>query len=163
MWTNFFTGERFEGNQWHAISADLEDIPVFAKAGALVPLAPLVGWGGLDNPEELDIYVFPGADNEFMLFEDDGVSTDYLKGIFCTTKMTLKGSRLTIHAAEGKRSLIPSKRTWRIHVREVEVPAHSSRPGKYDPSTRTFTFAPIEISTDQNLTLEIPTSPQEVL
>jgi alpha-glucosidase (family GH31 glycosyl hydrolase) len=160
-WTNFFNGQQFEGNQRHTISADLEDIPVFAKAGAVVPLAPLVPWGGLDNPKELEIIIFPGADNEFTLYEDDGVSTDYLNGEFCITKITLKGNRLTIHAAEGKRGLIPCKRTWHIHVRGIEEPTITSQPGMYDPATRTFSFSPVDNSTDQDLTFEIPTSPKE--
>jgi alpha-glucosidase (family GH31 glycosyl hydrolase) len=160
-WTNFFKGEQFKGNQWHTISADLEDIPVYAKPGAILPMGPLVTWGGLDNPKELDVFVFPGADNEFTLYEDDGISTNYLSGEFCTTRLTLTNNRLTVHAAKGKQSLIPSKRTWHIHVRGIEEPASTSTPGTYDRATRTFSFATVEITTNQELTLEIPIFPKE--
>jgi len=96
-WTNFFTGESFTGGKWIEAKAALEDIPVYAKAGAIVPLAPKIGWGGLDNPTELDIYVFPGADNSFALYEDDGETTDYERGKYAITHFELK-------------------RTYRIHI-----------------------------------------------
>ena len=64
VWTNFFTGEQVAGGEWRDVHAGLEDIPVYAKAGAIIPLAPKVSWGGIENPTELDIYIFPGADRE---------------------------------------------------------------------------------------------------
>ena len=87
-WFNFFSGEQIMGGQWHEIKAALEDIPVYAKAGAIVPLAPKVGWGGIDNPKELDIYIFPGADNSFELYEDDGETTDYQRGKYAITRFS---------------------------------------------------------------------------
>ena len=57
-WTNFFTGESFAGGQWYEINATLEDIPIYAKAGAIVALAPKVSWGGIENPNEFDITYF---------------------------------------------------------------------------------------------------------
>ena len=101
IWFNFFNGEQFIGGQWHEIKAALEDIPVFAKAGAIIPLAPKVGWGGIDNPKELDIYIFPGADNSFELYEDDGETTDYQRGKYAITRFSLQGNTFTIHPAEG--------------------------------------------------------------
>ncbi len=71
-WVHFFTGEHFAGDRWHAIYGRLADIPLFAKAGAIVPLGPRVGWGGIDNPSELHVHVFAGADHTFTLYEDDG-------------------------------------------------------------------------------------------
>ena len=44
-----------------------------------MPLGPLVGWGGVENPQELTVYAFPGADGAFTLYEDEGNSTAYLR------------------------------------------------------------------------------------
>jgi alpha-glucosidase (family GH31 glycosyl hydrolase) len=115
-WTNFFNGEQVTGGKMRDVTASLEDIPVYAKAGAIVPLAPKVGWGGLDNPTELDLYIFPGADNTFDLYEDDGETTDYQRGKYAITRFELKGDTFTIHPAEGDLSVIPSKRTYCIHL-----------------------------------------------
>ena len=139
-WFNFFTGEQIVGGGWHTVKATLEDIPVFAKAGAIVPLAPRVGWGGIENPKELDLYIFPGADNRFELYEDDGETSDYRRGKYTITLFTLKKNKLTIHAASGDVSLIPAQRTYRIHLRGVDEIASASLPGKYDPATRTLSL-----------------------
>ena len=60
---------------------------MFARAGGIVPLGPRVGWGGVDNPEELTVYVFPGADGAFTLYEDEGNSTAYLQGDYALTRL----------------------------------------------------------------------------
>jgi alpha-glucosidase (family GH31 glycosyl hydrolase) len=130
-WFNFFTGESFKGNQWHKVKAALEDIPVYAKAGAIVPLAPKVGWGGLDNPTELDIYIFPGADNTFELYEDDGETTDYLSGKYAITRFELNGETFTIHPAQGDLSVIPAQRTYRIHINHhIDLEAFTLAPNE---------------------------------
>jgi alpha-glucosidase (family GH31 glycosyl hydrolase) len=133
-WYNFFTGERFDGGQWHDITAALEDIPVYAKAGAIVPLAPNVGWGGVENPTELHLHIFPGDGNSFDLYEDDGETTDYQRGKYAITRFELKDNTFIIHAAQGDLSAIPAQRTYRIHI---------NRSADLQP----FTLAPTETYT----------------
>jgi len=133
-WFNFFTCEQYQGDQWYEISATLEDIPVFAKAGAIVPLAPKPKWGGIDNPTELDVYIFPGANNTFDLYEDDGETTDNQHGRYAVTRFELKNNILTIHPAEGDLSVIPTKRTYRVHLRGVNN----------SEQIESFTIAPTE-------------------
>ena len=129
-WFNLFNGQKYAGDQWHEVKAALEDIPVYAKAGAIVPLAPKVGWGGIENPTELDIYIFPGADREaspqrserdntFDLYEDDGETTDYQQNKYAITRFELKNNTFTIHRAQGDLSVIPAQRTYRIHLRGI--------------------------------------------
>jgi alpha-glucosidase (family GH31 glycosyl hydrolase) len=145
-WFNFFDGSAFDGGRWHTLKSTLEDIPVFAQAGAIVPLAPKVGWGGLDNPRELDIYIFPGAVNCFELYEDDGETVDYQNGKYAITPFTLENNKFTIHAATGDTSLIPAQRTYRIHIRGVDENMSASLPGKYDSATRTFSLEPFTLA-----------------
>ncbi|HKY53488.1 MAG TPA: TIM-barrel domain-containing protein, partial [Anaerolineales bacterium] len=96
-WFNFFNGEQLSGDTWHTIKSTLEDIPVYAKVGAIVPLAPKVGWGGIENPTELDLYIFPGTDNRFELYEDDGETTNDRRGKYSITTFALKKNTFTIH------------------------------------------------------------------
>lgn len=127
-WFNFFNGERQAGGKVRIVYGGLDDIPVFAKAGAIVPLGQEVGWGGVDNPKALDVIVFPGADNHFDLYEDDGETVDYqTKGGAVTRFSTVwKGSELVFQVAqvEGDGALIPAERSYHIQVRGV------SKPGK---------------------------------
>ncbi|HZU86220.1 MAG TPA: TIM-barrel domain-containing protein [Anaerolineaceae bacterium] len=149
-WFNFFTGERFNGGQWREITAGLEDIPVFAKAGAIVPLAPPLPWDGIQNPAELDLYIFPGADNTFDLFEDDGETTDYQRGKYAITRFSLQANTFTIHSATGDTSVIPPTRTYRLHIRGIDGAAN-----------RTLDLEPFLLHPDQSRTIEIRPSPQD--
>ena len=153
-WFNFFTGERFSGGGWYEIGAKLEDIPVFAKAGAIIPLAPKAGWGGIDNPVELDLFIFPGADNEFALYEDDGETTDYQRGKFAITRFTVEKGQFMIYPAEGERSLIPASRTYRIHLRGVDEKAGASIHNSYDKVIRTLSLEPVTLNPDQSFAVE---------
>jgi alpha-glucosidase (family GH31 glycosyl hydrolase) len=142
-WFNLFNGEQFAGARWHTLQAALEDIPVFAKAGAIVPLAPRVGWGGIENPGELDLYIFPGADNFFELYEDDGETIDYQQGRYAVTRFTLEKNVFTIQPVIGDASLVPPERTYHIHLRGVDESASASLPGTYDPTIRTLSLEPV--------------------
>lgn len=144
-WYDFFTGESVPAG-WRAVYGRLDETPVFARAGAIVPLAPRTGWGSVDNPAELDVHVFAGADNRFVLYEDDGVSTAYQSGAICRTEIAQawKPGRMaiTIGAAEGDRSLIPARRRWRLHVHGVRGDASLTvdQPHRaaYDPAADTW-------------------------
>jgi alpha-glucosidase (family GH31 glycosyl hydrolase) len=163
-WFNFFNGERVEGEQWYTVQAALEDIPVSAQAGAIIPLAPRPSWGGIDNPPELDIYLFPGSNHTFELYEDDGETTDYLHGCYAITRLELTCSApgvtggentltFTIHPAEGDLDVIPSTRTVHIHLRGVEASTVASIPGIYDSPTRTLNLEPIQYSSRQAISI----------
>ncbi len=126
-WFDFFSGEHVTGG-WHTVYGDLEKIPVFAKAGAIVPLGPQVGWGGLDNPSELTVHVFAGADNAFDLYEDDGETTRYQQGQFAVTRIQQRWNngkstrsekscstlQFSIMPAKGELSCIPGERRYQI-------------------------------------------------
>jgi hypothetical protein len=77
VWFDALTGERYRAG-YHARYGELDDVPLYARAGAIVPLDGDVSWGAPDAPERLRVLAFPGADNAFGLYEDDGVSQDYL-------------------------------------------------------------------------------------
>jgi alpha-glucosidase (family GH31 glycosyl hydrolase) len=152
-WFNFFTGEKISGGGWREITATLEDVPVFAKAGAIVPLAPLTGWGGVGNPSELDIYVFPDKDNEFILYEDDGETTDYQRGKYALTRFVLKEGQFTIPPVEGDASLVPASRLYRIHLRGVVEDQKASLSATYEAGTQTLNCEPVMVEPSGKYTL----------
>jgi len=119
-WFDFHTGERY-GSGPHARYGDLSDVPLYARAGAIVPLDADPSFGDVDPPERLRIVAFPGADGEFDLYEDDGVSEAYREGGGATTTFAQRweGSRLefTIGAAAGDAAGVPGSRDVELHVR----------------------------------------------
>lgn len=125
-WYHFFTGEHFAGNRWHAVYGRLADVPLFARAGAIVPLGPHAGWGGVDNPDSLHIHIFAGADGSFTLYEDDGATTAFRDGQACQTTFAQAwtGDALTFTMATptGRTDLIPAERAITLHVHGVHAP-----------------------------------------
>jgi alpha-glucosidase (family GH31 glycosyl hydrolase) len=122
-WFNFFDGERFAGNHWHTIYGTLEDIPIFARAGAIVPLSASAD---VSVPDHLIVKIFPGMDGEFTLYEDDGVSGSYLDGLSSETRMAQDWSqnRLTfrIEAAQGDTRHLPPLRKFDLHFYGLRQP-----------------------------------------
>ena len=117
-WYSFFTGEHFEGGKIHTVRSSLQEIPVFAKAGAIVPMAPEPDLKNVANPERMDVRVFPGADNVFQLYEDDGESMDFKNGGYCITKLRYEWDgqkgRLITEEPRGDLDLIPGGRKYTV-------------------------------------------------
>ncbi len=156
-WTHFFSGETVKGG-WRTAEGGLDDIPVYARAGAIVPLAPETGWGGVDVPAELEIHLFPGADNAFDLYEDDGETVDYLTGKYAVTPLTLEQAAATLTftcgPARGDASFTPAARTLRLCLHGVDDGVTASLPGAYDPATRTYRLEAQTVARGESLKVE---------
>lgn len=125
-WFHLFSGEQYRGGAWHVRYGGLDDAPVFGRAGGIVPLGPRVGWGGVENPTELHLHLFAGADGRFALYEDDGVTAAYRDGTFATTRFEQKWEtdrlRVTISPPTGDLSVVPDRRRYFLHVYGVVAP-----------------------------------------
>ena len=171
-WHHFFTGEQFSGDSWQVQYGRLQDIPVFAKAGAIVPLGPKVGWGGIDSPETIDLHCFAGADGKFTLYEDDGQSLGYKNGRFALTQFTQTWQKnkmvVTIQPASGDASQIPANRSYCLHLRGLSknVTLTATLDGQpvefaaaYDEQTESWETAVIALPSSSQLQLTASGSP----
>ena len=88
-WIDFWTGERFDGGQSITYTVSLETIPLFVKAGSIIPMSlkPVMNVEEID-PGELDIMVYSGNDAQFVLYEDSGDGYEYESGEFACTTFT---------------------------------------------------------------------------
>ena len=87
-WYEFKTGKKFSGGKRFVTFYKDEDYPVFAKAGAIVPMANIEeNYNFYDNPEKLDIHIFPGKSNTYNLYEDDGLTRLYEQGYYILTSI----------------------------------------------------------------------------
>jgi hypothetical protein len=93
--------------------------------------------------------MFPGADNTFELYEDDGETSRYLQGEYALTPFTFYKGVFTIQAARGDLSVMPAQRVYRIHLRGVDSEVAASAPAAYDPTTRTLTLDAITLAPHQ--------------
>lgn len=122
LWFDFFTDTVYRGGRNQNMYRSIDEMPVLAKAGAIVPMTDHIGAVEVqENPEELTVRVYPGADNTFVLYEDDNVSCGYQKGICVRTAMKLdwESRTFTVSPAEGATDLLPQKRTWKLEFHKV--------------------------------------------
>ena len=93
-WYNYWTGERFTGGQSLTVAAPIDQIPLFVRAGSIIPFGADVP--NTASPQALaEIRVYPGKDAQFVLYDDDGVSNEYEKG-------GGRSTRLEWHDATGQ-------------------------------------------------------------
>ncbi len=89
-WFDWRTGKRYEGGKTITVDAPIHEIPVMVRAGSIVPMRKYARAVELGSNDTLSLHVFPGSEGEFILYEDDGVSNDYLSGRYATTRFTMK-------------------------------------------------------------------------
>jgi alpha-glucosidase/alpha-D-xyloside xylohydrolase len=119
-WYDFWTNEKHEGGRDVTRQVDLETIPLYVRAGAIVPMGPVKQYTAEKVDGPLDIAVYPGADGSFLLYEDDGSSFNYRKGEWMGIQMAWNDARrvLTLRLAAGSRMLPPAKQDLRVKLGE---------------------------------------------
>lgn len=122
LWVDFFTGLVYRGGREIELFRSLDTMPVFGKAGGIIPLSDCIfGREGTENPEKLTLRVFAGGSGSFTLYEDDGETQAYENGDCAETDVQWEWngggvSCLRIAAARGNRSLLPVKRTFSLEL-----------------------------------------------
>jgi alpha-D-xyloside xylohydrolase len=115
-WYDFHTGERQAGGQKVDAAAPLERMPLYVRAGSIVPLGPQIQYTGEKPGADITLLVFTGADGSFDLYEDDGVSYGYEKGEFARIPMRFDSAsgKLTIGARTGSFPGMTEERTFKV-------------------------------------------------
>jgi alpha-glucosidase (family GH31 glycosyl hydrolase) len=121
LWFDFFTGLLYMGNRTIMMYRPLDQMPVLAKAGAIIPLQKEETVNShTDNPKDLELCVFAGANGEFVMYEDDGISLDYEDNKWAKTTYSFRWENhrkeLVIHPAMGELSCIPQFRNYTIKL-----------------------------------------------
>ena len=102
-WFDFWTGSRYAGGKVVAARADIATIPLFARAGSILPLGPVIQFADEKSEEPVELRVYPGKDGNFLLYDDAGDGDGYTRGEYATTLLDWNqaAGRLTIHARQG--------------------------------------------------------------
>ncbi|HOZ38721.1 MAG TPA: glycoside hydrolase family 31 protein [Anaerolineaceae bacterium] len=123
QWFDIFTNEAFEGGQWLTLHADQSQIPVFAKAGAIIPLDAEGPSNGVRLPSRLLIKFFAGENGTYQLSEDDGETQSYQHGNFALTTFwhSLSGDTIELGKSivEGQPGVIPGFPMVRNYTFEI--------------------------------------------
>jgi alpha-glucosidase (family GH31 glycosyl hydrolase) len=117
-WYDFWTHERLEGGREMARKVDLETIPLFVRAGAIIPMGPIRQYVDEKVEAPLALWVHPGADGDFSLYEDDGKTFNCRLGEFMKIRIAWKDAKrlLQLRLAPGSRMMGAPKRNIVVNV-----------------------------------------------
>jgi alpha-glucosidase (family GH31 glycosyl hydrolase) len=134
-WYDFWTDDLVEGGREISREVDLETIPIYVRAGSILPFGPVKQYTAEKVNDPLSPVIYPGADDSFLLYEDDGTTFDYRRGEWMGIHMIWNEAlrSLTLDLAPGSR-MLPHAR------RDLEV--------KLGQSTKSIAFTghPIKVS-----------------
>jgi alpha-D-xyloside xylohydrolase len=139
-WYVFETGEAFDGGRKIDAAAPLSRMPLFVRAGSIVPTGPAIEWMGEKPQAPITIDVFTGADGSFSLYEDDGLTNDYAKGAFSRIPIRWddKAGMLTIGDRSGSFKGMVAERTFRVRY----ISGAGAKPADFDaPPDQTVSYA----------------------
>jgi len=111
VWYEFFEGRRIEGGSEITRNVDLETLPLYVRAGAVVPMGPVKQSTGEKVDAPLTVAAYPGANGAFLHYEDAGNGFEYRKGEWMGIQMAWNDARqsLSLRLAPGSRMLVPQR------------------------------------------------------
>jgi alpha-glucosidase len=153
-WIEWFTGTQLQGPAKIDRSFALDEIPVYVKAGAIIPMKPNI------------ITIFPGGDGETRLYEDSGDGLGYKSNEFAWTTIRHAGNKIEILPAQGSYAGMPASRGYEIRLVNT-LPPESVSGGTwtYDGPTLTtiVTVPPHPVNQRVEVTVNAPAAPPELV
>ena len=112
-WIDFWTGESHTGGQTVTADAPIERMPLFVRAGSIIPMGPFVQYATEKPADPIELRIYPGADGQFTLYEDENDNYNYERGLYATIDFSWddEGRSLTIGERKGDFPGMLKKRT----------------------------------------------------
>ena len=139
-WYDFWDGAATEGAKTVTVPAPLDRMPLYVRAGSIVPMGPEIEWSTEKPADPIEIRVYRGVDGNFTLYEDQNDTYNYEKGLYATIPFDWDESRqvLTIGDRKGEFPGMQQSRTFRIvfvrqaHGAGIEPEKNPDRVVKYE-------------------------------
>jgi Glycosyl hydrolases family 31/Domain of unknown function (DUF5110) len=134
-WLDFFSGKRYPGGTTFTAHYAVDETPVFARAGALIPEQHVSETSAAPPAEPLIINVYGSGSGHFDLYEDDGISLAYAKGAYAVTSLTYSSGgdgthHLTIGPATGSFAGQSAQRSYELHIHSSAAPTSLAVDGR---------------------------------
>ena len=115
-WYDFWTNKKYNGGQTISLATALDRVPMFVRAGSILPLGPEMQYVGEKAWDNLELRIYPGADTTFTLYEDEGDSYRYEKGVYSTITFRWNNAKrqLTIGERQGQYPGMLQTRTFTL-------------------------------------------------
>lgn len=116
VWWDYWNNERRTGGAEVTREVTLETMPLYVKAGAIVPMGPVKQHTGEASSEPLLLRVYPGADGAATLYEDDGTSFDYQNGAFTRIVCNWNDGSRTLTLKADTKGRLSESRTFAVEI-----------------------------------------------
>ena len=115
-WYDFWTNKAYKGGRNVTLETTFDRVPMFVRAGSILPLGPEMQYVGEKAWDNLELRVYPGADGRFVLYEDEGDNYNYEKGAYSTITLQWNDKKhtLTIGARKGEYHGMLQSRTFTV-------------------------------------------------
>ncbi len=115
-WYDFWNGVSVDGKREITAESPLDELPLYVRAGSVVPFGPAVEWSTEKPADPIELRVYRGADGEFTLYEDENDNYNYEKGVHATITFRWDDAKrtLTIGDRQGEFPGMLASRTFRI-------------------------------------------------
>jgi alpha-D-xyloside xylohydrolase len=115
-WIDFWTGQHYSGGETITASAPINQLPLYVKAGAIIPLGPYLQYAAEKPSDPIELRIYGGANSAFTLYEDEGDNTNYERGQYATIPLTWNDKTHTLNLGErsGHFPGMPAERTFHI-------------------------------------------------
>jgi len=116
LWYDFWTNEPIKGGQEIVKATKIDEIPLYIKAGSILPIGPDVQYATEKKWDNLEIRLYPGANGTFILYEDENDNYNYEKGAYSTIAFTWNDAKktLTINDRKGTFNGMLAERKFKI-------------------------------------------------
>ena len=115
-WYDFWSGASVEGPRTIDASAPLERLPLFVRAGSIVPMGPEKEWSNEKPEDPIELRVYRGADGDFTLYEDENDGYNYEKGVYATIPFHWDDAKQTLTIGERKGAFPGMLTERRFHI-----------------------------------------------
>ena len=117
-WFDFWNGTATQGGHAIEAAAPIDRLPLYVRAGSIVPLGPDMEWSTEKPEDPIELRIYPGADGDFTLFEDENDGYNYEKGVYATIPLHWDDAKKTLNIGERKGQFpgMLQTRTFRIVV-----------------------------------------------
>ena len=135
IWYDFWTNKQYKGGQNVTLETSFNRVPMFVRAGSILPMGPEMQYVGEKAWDNLEIRVYPGSDGEFTLYEDEGDNYNYEKGTYATIAFhwNNKSRTLTIDNRQGAYPGMLQSRQF-----SIVLPDGTSKTVTYDGTRQTI-------------------------
>jgi alpha-D-xyloside xylohydrolase len=149
-WFDFYTGKKYQGGKQYAVDAPLERLPLFVKAGSIIPAGPQMQYTTEKAADPITLYVFAGQDASFTLYEDENTNYNYEKGQFSSIDFKYDEAKQTLTIGERKGSFTGMLANRKFEI--VWVDDHRGGVG--------LTAQPHQVVTYSGTSLQVPITKQ---